>query len=99
MGAGGLIRAYGAAARQVLREAPVDILIPKSSFRVSVRLEHVGALYDSVAKGSASTTAEEYGTDGSLSVTVTSDLSVTEQLRQGLMDATRGAVIFLDTET
>ena len=98
MGAGGLTRAYGAAARQVLRDAPVDVLIPKSTFRVSVTNENVGVIYDSVAKAGGSTTDEEYGADGTLSVTVTCDLAVVEQLRKGLTDATRGSAKFPDDQ-
>ena len=36
LGAGGLIRAYGAAARQVLREASVEIIVPTTSIQVTV---------------------------------------------------------------
>ena len=95
LGAGGLIRAYGAAARQVLREAPVDVLIPKATFRASVMSENVGSIYGSVAKAGAVTSGEEYGADGSLSVTITCDLQVSEQLKESLTDATRGSVQFL----
>lgn len=95
LGAGGLIRAYGAAARQVLREAPVDVLIPKATFRASVMSENVGSIYDSVAKAGGVTSGEEYGADGSLSVTITCDLEVSEQLKESLTDATRGSVQFL----
>jgi putative IMPACT (imprinted ancient) family translation regulator len=97
LGAGGLIRAYGGAARQVLREAPVDILIPKSTFRVKVASSYVGSIYDSVAKARGGVTGgEEYGADASLSVTVTCDLEVAGQLRTTLVDATRGSVEFPD---
>lgn len=99
LGAGGLIRAYGAAARQVLREAPVDVLIPKSTFRVSVTPEYVGAIYDSVAKAGGTTGGEEFATDGTLSVTVTCDLESAETLRKGLIDATRGTATFLNVHT
>jgi putative IMPACT (imprinted ancient) family translation regulator len=94
LGAGGLIRAYGGAARQVLREAPVDVLIPKSTFRVSADGSHVGSIYDSVNKVGGSTSGEEYGADGSLAVTITCDLEVADRLRAGLRDATRGDATF-----
>lgn len=94
MGAGGLIRAYGAAARLVLREAPIDTLIPKSTFKVKVDSQHIGSIYESVAAVSGLTSGEEYGNDGSLTVTVTCDLEVCEQLREGLRDATRGSASF-----
>ena len=95
LGAGGLIRAYGGAARQVLREAPVDILIPKSTFRVQVESSYVGSIYDSVAKVSGVTGGEEYDADANLSVTITCDLDVVDQLKTTLTDATRGSVTFV----
>lgn len=100
LGAGGLIRTYGAAARLVLREAPVDILIPKSSFRVKVSdTSYVGSIYDGVSKASGGVTnGEEYGADGSLTVTITCDLEEAERLREGLKDATRGSIEFLKDE-
>jgi putative IMPACT (imprinted ancient) family translation regulator len=96
LGAGGLIRAYGGAARQVLREAPVDVLIPKSTFRVSAETGYVGSIYDNVAKAGGAASGEEYGDDGSLTVTVTCDLEVAEQLRESLKDSTRGSIEFLE---
>ena len=96
MGAGGLIRAYGAAARQVLREAPVDVLVPKTTFQVSIMSENVGAIYDVSSKMGGSTSGEVYGADGSLTVRITCNLDNGERLRKNLMDATRGSVQFLD---
>lgn len=96
MGAGGLIRAYGAAARQVLREAPVDVLIPKTTFQVSVMSENVGAVYDLTSKVGGSTSGEVYGADGSLSLSITCNLDDGERLRKSLIDATRGNVQFLE---
>ena len=89
-----MIRAYGAAARQVLREAPVVVLIPKSIFLVSVDGKNVGSVYDLAAKFGGCTSGELYGTDGSLTVTVTCDVAVAEDLKQTLRDATRGDVLF-----
>ena len=98
LGAGGLIRAYGAAARQVLREAPVDVLIPKTTLQVSVKSDNVGAIYDVSSKIGGSTSGEVYGADGSLTVTITCNLDDADQLRQSLIDATRGSVQFLDQD-
>jgi putative IMPACT (imprinted ancient) family translation regulator len=98
LGAGGLIRAYGAAARLVLREAPVDILIPKATFVVSVQPNFVGSIYDSVAKAGGVTSGEQYGADASLTVSITCDLEVAEQLKTKLNDATRGSIAFLEME-
>ena len=95
MGAGGLIRAYGGAARLVLRDAPVDVLIPKSTFQVKVDAQYIGSVYESVGSvSSAVTSSEEYGDDGSLTVSITCDLEFAEQLRESLRDATRGRAAF-----
>jgi len=100
LGAGGLIRTYGAATRLVLREAPIDILIPKSTFRVQVSdSSFIGSIYDCVSKVSGGVTSgEEYGADGSLSVTITCDLEELDRLQEGLRDSTRGSIEFLGEE-
>jgi hypothetical protein len=76
----------------------VDILIPKSTFRVSVDGSHVGSIYDSVNKVGGSTNEDAYGADGSLTVTITCDLEVAARLRKGLRDATRGDATFPDDD-
>ena len=77
-----------------MREAPVDILIPKSTFRVSTDSSLVGSIYDCVAKAAGSTSGEEYGENGKLTVTITCDLEVSDKLRENLNDATRGSIEF-----
>eukprot|EP00977_Amphora_coffeiformis_P026048 scaffold23896_cov170-Amphora_coffeaeformis.AAC.3 len=94
LGAGGLIRSYGAAARQVLRESPVEILIPMSSTRIKVDSSHVGSLYELVGKYSASTSREDYLMDGSIEVTITCEASNMDAFCTGLTDATRGEAVF-----
>jgi len=98
LGAGGLIRAYGAAAREVLRQAPVDILIPKSSVRLSVDAKYIGVVYEMAGKVDGLASGEEYTADGSLAVTITCDSDAVAQLREGLKDASKGSVVFLDEE-
>ena len=98
LGAGGLIRAYGAGARSVLREAPKQILIPKSTIRVTVPSSYVGGVYDAVAKASGSTEDEEYDVEGNLSVSITCETSRIDALRVNLVDATRGDARFDDDE-
>lgn len=95
LGAGGLIRAYGAAARNVLREAPVDIIIPKSTLRIMVTSVHVGSVYEILRKFDGSASEEEYGIDGTLSVTLTFDLDAFDEVIESLKDVTRGDVVFL----
>ena len=92
LGAGGLIRAYGAAARQVLREAPILVTTPKASLRVRVDASCIGAVYDTAAKANALPSGEDYGADGSLTLTLTCEASSIASLIQNLQDATRGEV-------
>lgn len=93
LGAGGLIRAYGGAARLVLREAPVEVLIPKSSILVTVEAVHIGTVYDLATKTDATVTNEEYDAEGRLTVTLTCETSVLSALRESLNDLTRGDAV------
>jgi uncharacterized YigZ family protein len=97
LGAGGLIRAYGGAARLVLRKAPVQVLIPKSSVRVTVDTTHIGTVYELVAKIEGSCADEEYSADGSLMITIICDTSNLDRLRTSLNDATRGCAVFSES--
>lgn len=98
LGAGGLIRAYGGAARQVLRDATKETLIPKTSFRTLVPSQNAGSVYDAVAKVGGAASDEEYTAEGDFVVTLTCDLEKEKELRQILTDATRGSVKFLEDE-
>jgi uncharacterized YigZ family protein len=96
LGAGGLIRAYGGSARQTLREAPVEILIPKSTLRVNVLGSFVGVIYEVAAKVGGVISQEEYGADGSLSISITCETSDEQHVRDSLKDSTRGNAVFID---
>jgi uncharacterized YigZ family protein len=97
LGAGGLVRAYGGAARQVLRAAPVRVLVPKTTLHVRVSSVYIGSVYEVVAKVEGSCGEEEYGADGSLTVAMTCDTSYVERVQTNLNDATRGSAQILDT--
>ena len=94
LGAGGLIRAYGGAARLVMREAPIIETQPISTFHLTVDSTHVGSVYETLSKANATPSGEEYGTDGSFAVSVTCEMAVLDQLQASLTDATKGAVEF-----
>jgi putative IMPACT (imprinted ancient) family translation regulator len=96
LGAGGLIRAYGGAARLVLREAPRKTLIPKTSFRLLVPSANAGIVYDAAAKLDGVTSDEEYTVDGDFIVTVTCETQHETRFRTSVTDATRGSVKFLE---
>mmetsp|Transcript_24687 Transcript_24687/g.36197 ORF Transcript_24687/g.36197 Transcript_24687/m.36197 type:complete len:290 (-) Transcript_24687:133-1002(-) len=97
LGAGGLIRAYGGTARLVLRVAPTQILIPKSTFRVALAsAANMGQVYDAVNKFSATLGMESYGQKGEVEMTIVCDTAVYEVIRQKLRDSTRGEICFPD---
>lgn len=91
-----MIRAYGAGARNVLREAPRETMISNSAFRVYVASSSIGTVYDSVSKVGGGTSDEEYDTNGNLTVTISCATSLLEELRGRLIDSTRGTAIFPD---
>ena len=95
LGAGGLIRAYGGTSRLVLREATTMICIPKCTIRLSTRTAHSGAVYAAAAKYGGVTSGETYNDRGELEVTVTCDEEFGERLKESLVDATRGGVMFI----
>ena len=90
LGAGGLIRAYGGAAREVLRKAEVKVLIPTSTALVKVNASHVGSVYELVAKFSATPSEEEFLADGSMQVKITCESAHMDAFCSSLTDATRG---------
>lgn len=96
LGAGGLIRAYGGAARLVLREAPILVTQPKATFHLSVDSTHVGSVYELLSKTGATPRGEEYHADGSFAVTVTCEVASMEELQASLSDATKGTIKFND---
>jgi putative IMPACT (imprinted ancient) family translation regulator len=97
LGTGGLIRAYGSAARQVLNDAPQSVLVPISTLVASCIAPHyVGSVYDVVSKFGASTANEIYHDcdNGSLTLSILCERRLVEQLRDTLKDITRGTVKF-----
>jgi uncharacterized YigZ family protein len=96
LGAGGLIRAYGGAARLVLRASPVEVLIPMQSLRVKMDSRFVGSLYELIGKFAGSTSEEVYHADGSVEMTVTCDAKDMDDFGTSLKDATRGQAIVGD---
>ena len=95
LGAGGLIRAYGSAARLVLRSSATVIYVPKSKIRLSTRTSNSGAVYAAAAKFGGITSGETYNDRGELEVSVLCDEVDSERLKEEIVDATRGGVLFL----
>ena len=98
LGAGGLIRAYGGCARQVLRDSEKQILIPTTTFVASeIQAQYVGAVYDCLSKcstGNALPSKELYGEDGTMSLSITCQTDQLQRLQSNLQDSTRGSIVF-----
>ena len=94
MGAGGLIRAYGAAARQVLRQSPTVTWIPKRLYVIDVPSASMsGAVYDIIVNKCSQTATlvqEHYNDDGSFRLKVHIQYDTVSQIEQLLLDSTRG---------
>jgi uncharacterized YigZ family protein len=94
LGAGGLIRAYGSAARTVLRSAPTVIHVPTVQLRLVINTQYSGSVYALAARSNAVTSGETYNDKGELAVVITCDEESGELLREEIVDATRGSVVF-----
>mmetsp|Transcript_31838 Transcript_31838/g.48726 ORF Transcript_31838/g.48726 Transcript_31838/m.48726 type:complete len:134 (-) Transcript_31838:360-761(-) len=99
LGAGGLIRAYGGAARMVLQPAPKQVVIPMSSLMVVVpSASLIGVVYDTLQQWGASEGAVDYKENGSVQLLMTCETSNVQSVQDALMDATRGTVSFLNED-
>lgn len=96
LGAGGLIRAYGGTARLALREAPQIVLVPKTAIRVSTSAANAGSVYQMATKFGGVVGDESYNETGDLEVTLVCETEHLDNLKQSLVDATRGSAKFLD---
>jgi putative IMPACT (imprinted ancient) family translation regulator len=97
LGTGGLIRAYGLAAREVLKIVPTQIQIPTASVRVTVEPLWIGTLYDTIQKTSCwidDTEPTLYDDDGSVSVTVKCNIDDIDQFKNTLYNLTKGSAKF-----
>lgn len=95
LGAGGLIRAYGSAARSVLRSASTVIHIPTVRLRLVINTQYSGSVYALAARFNGVTSGETYNDRGELEVVITCDEERGDSLKEEIVDATRGSVVFL----
>jgi uncharacterized YigZ family protein len=96
LGAGGLIRAYGNAARLVLRSARTTVHIPRVSMRILTSASNLGAVYAASTRHDGVTMSDEaYNDQGELEVTITCNEEDGQRLMDEIVDATRGGVIVI----
>jgi uncharacterized YigZ family protein len=92
LGTGGLVRAYGAAAREVLRAAPrVDITV-RVTVTIKIPYDLVGAAYAVVAAQGVQRLEESYEGGEGVVLTVAVEESRVSQLEAALRDGTSGKV-------
>jgi uncharacterized YigZ family protein len=89
LGTGGLVRAYGGAARSVLRAASLEQRAPEVSFIITAPISMVGAVYGSLPHGSQR--LSELFTEDSVQVRVRIEASELRAIEIRVRDATRGA--------
>lgn len=98
LGTGGLIRAYGRAAQDVLRQAPTKPILPKTKMQIKLNsMQFVGAVFDLINNKmkDCMILEDKYYDDGSLSLTVEINESDASRFKEDLNDVTRGKVFFI----
>lgn len=95
LGAGGLVRAYGASARSCLRGAPRTFKIHMVMLvvRVEPPYDELGSVNLCLAQASANRVQEQYLDDGMFVLHFTVAGDVSDQLVASIMQATRGKVL------
>jgi putative IMPACT (imprinted ancient) family translation regulator len=95
LGAGGLIRAYGGTARQVLQENTQHqlIIIPKQTLIIeNLQPKYVGQLYDIASKYNASIISSSNDTNNFNNFNLICDCDVVPTIKERLLDWTRGSI-------
>jgi putative IMPACT (imprinted ancient) family translation regulator len=99
LGAGGLARAYGAAARECLRGAARVAVEPTAWLTIGAPLADVGAVYAVVAGAGGAVEGEAYGPDGAVSLRATAPAVAIQALVDGLAGRTAGrAAVVVEDE-
>ena len=92
LGAGGLIRAYGGTARQVLQENTQRqlIIIPKQTLIIeNLQPKYVGQLYDIASKYNAIISNDNSNFNN---FNLICDCDVVPTIKERLLDSTRGSI-------
>lgn len=92
-----MIRAYGSAARLVLRQAEREILIPMSQITLTTNSSNAGTIYSMATKFNGCVQGECYNENGDLIATVICETEHFDDMIREIRDATRGDVKFDDS--
>ncbi|GLC69687.1 hypothetical protein PLESTF_000864800 [Pleodorina starrii] len=90
LGAGGLVRAYGGAAKECLRLAPRVFAKAQSEVVVEVTYDELGTAYSCLDMYGCTRLAEEYGSSGTVTIRAMVDADKLESLRAAVADGTGG---------
>jgi uncharacterized YigZ family protein len=95
LGAGGLVRAYGGAASECLRNAARTPLIETTHITIACGFDHVGTVHQLIAQFGAAKRAETFTDDG-LRFEIELPRERVSALQNALRDATRGQARIVD---
>lgn len=96
LGAGGLVRAYGGAASECLRNAALTPLVDQAQVTIACGFDHVGAVHQLFAQFGANKRSETF-TDNALHYDIELPRKRLLALQNALRDATRGQVRIVET--
>ncbi|KAK9814727.1 hypothetical protein WJX72_010590 [[Myrmecia] bisecta] len=92
LGAGGLVRAYGGAARECLREAPKCTVRPRVDLQLEAGFGNIGTVYALLDQHQAVRLCEEYTDHGTVRLRVSIVQGRAAGLQAAMLDATSGQV-------
>ena len=95
LGTGGLVRAYGGAARACLRDAPKKEISKKLIITVSVPFDCIGVAYQSADHVGARRIEETYESETEMRLQLEVDVGAVEVLRQMLADTSGGRITII----
>lgn len=98
LGAGGLVRAYGAAAAECLRLAQRQPLVAMRELRLACPFEDLGSVHNALAAHGAEKISEDFDESGAL-LTISLPADGVDTLKTRLRDATRNRVRLITTDT
>ncbi|CAD7702772.1 unnamed protein product [Ostreobium quekettii] len=98
LGAGGLARAYGGAARMCLKAAQRQFVNPKAEIELKVGYGALGAVYTALQKCDAQRLDEMFGAGGVVTLRISVAASQAEELSSKISNATRGHAVLRRTK-
>lgn len=100
LGAGGLVRAYGGAARECLRAAECCTVLPQRRLRLQVPVQDIGIAYGQLDRVSAERLEEQYSDDGQMvALDVRVAVAQAANLQEALADASSGRIVLETTKS